>query len=77
VRAFSCDRVVFSSCLAVLLIFFIIHVLLTTCMCYYVGSNKRKVNGMKTRILLIASLLASAAVSLSTIYALLWLVGVV
>jgi hypothetical protein len=32
---------------------------------------------MKTRILLIASLLASAAVSLSTIYALLWLVGVV
>jgi hypothetical protein len=32
---------------------------------------------MKTNIILATSLLASAAVSLSTIYALLWLVGVV
>jgi hypothetical protein len=32
---------------------------------------------MKTNMILIACLLASAAVSLSTIYALWWLVGVV
>jgi hypothetical protein len=32
---------------------------------------------MKTNVILLASLAASAAVSLSTIYALLWLVGVV
>ena len=52
-------------------------VLLSTMLCYYVVSNKRKVNGMKTRTLLIGLLLASATVSVSIIYALLRLVEVV
>ena len=46
-------------------------------LCYYVGSNKRKANDMKTRILLIGLLLASVAVSVSIIYGLWWLAGVV
>ena len=58
--------------------FFLLYmVLLSTMLCYYVGSNKRKVNDMKTRILLIGLLLASATVSVLVIYGLLRLVGVV
>jgi heme/copper-type cytochrome/quinol oxidase subunit 4 len=68
VMAFSCDRVVFSSCLGVLLIFLLYMVLLSTMLCYYVALNKRKVNGMKTQILLIGLLLASATVSITIMW---------
>ena len=37
-------------------------------LCYYVALNKRKVNGMKTQILLIGLLLASATVSITIMW---------